>query len=165
MRAEQLARPVRAEPHRGLLGREIATSVVSAWLDVPVAGASLKTEDGAVDAGPVDPVDFAEWIPTGFVRVAVTRHHGQWYATATDFDIAGVGPDEGAAYRNLIKLLTAYLRSYYDEGRPYVDAIRRSPRPLHLERFTFLSTPVRRFLRARLSWRPTRRLVLPPDLD
>jgi len=63
------------------------------------------------------------------IRVSVTRDHGQYYACAEDFGIAGMGPTRGAALRDLAGLVDAYLRSYFAEGRSYEDALRRTTGP------------------------------------
>jgi hypothetical protein len=71
---------------------------------------------------------FFEWLESPFVRVAGFRKHGQWYAVAEDYNIAGMGPTEEAAYRDVAVLVEAYLRSCYRQGLTYKDSWRRVSR-------------------------------------
>lgn len=75
---------------------------------------------------PADP--FLDWLESPFIRVAGLRRHGQWYAIAEDYNIAGMGPTEEAAYLDVAVLVDAYLRSCHREGLSYREAWRRVPR-------------------------------------
>lgn len=73
---------------------------------------------------------FRDWLGSPIVHVTVRRQHDQYYAIAPSFDLAGVGATEADALRDLAGLLEAYLRSYFNEGRPYSAAVRsQGPRP------------------------------------
>ena len=88
-----------------------------------------------------DPPDrFAAWVDSHMVRVSLTRQHGQWYAVADDFGIAGVGRTKAAALRDAVGLVDTYLRSYFLGGRPYQEALRPSALPFWL----MLLTRIRR---------------------
>lgn len=71
---------------------------------------------------------FLDWLESPFIRVAGFRKHGQWYAVAEDYSIAGMCPTEEAAYRDMSALVEAYLRSCHREGLSYRDSKRRAPR-------------------------------------
>ncbi len=73
---------------------------------------------------------FRGWLGSPVIEVAIRRQHGQCYAIAPLFDVAGVGDTEQDALRDLTGLLETYLRSYFNEHRPYSDAVRRQPRGL-----------------------------------
>lgn len=93
--------------------RDIATQVgISA----------LKREPSAADCGDEMP-PFSAWLESPVIHVVIRRQHDQYYATADRFGIAGVGATKAAALRDVAGLVEAYLRSYFDEGRPFVDAI------------------------------------------
>jgi hypothetical protein len=68
--------------------------------------------------------DFRDWLPAFSVRTVVGRRFGQWYAVATDFRLAGMGASEQEAKEDLSGLLEAYLRSFYVQGRPFVETVR-----------------------------------------
>ncbi len=97
------------------------------------------------DKPKVDP--FWEWVDSPFIRVAATRRHGQWYAVAEDFRIAGGGATEADAYRDLAKLVFAYLRDCQREGMDYWDTMRRIPRRRKL--WNVVRSAVARLLRGR----------------
>jgi len=70
---------------------------------------------------------FRDWLSSPVIEVSIRRQHDQYYAVAPLFDLAGVGKTEGEALRDLTGLLEAYLRSCFNEGRPYSEAV-RAPR-------------------------------------
>jgi hypothetical protein len=93
--------------------------------------APVKQGGGLGDApvmGTDENREFAEWLPSLVIHVSVTRQHGQFYAVAKEFGIAGVGPTEDAACSNVARLIETYLRSYFREGRPYQDALKPAAR-------------------------------------
>lgn len=67
---------------------------------------------------------FSDWLGSSIIDVTLRRQHDQYYAIAHLFDIAGVGKTEDEALRDLTGLLEAYLRSCFEEGRPYSGAVR-----------------------------------------
>lgn len=67
---------------------------------------------------------FRSWLESTVIDVTVRRQHDQFYAVSELFDIAGVGKTEDEALRDLAGLLDAYLRSCFNEGRSYSEAIR-----------------------------------------
>jgi hypothetical protein len=68
---------------------------------------------------PEESEDFASWLGSPVVSVSLLRRHNQWYATADDFHVAGVGATEGEAYRDVAGLVDAYLHSCFAEGMTY----------------------------------------------
>lgn len=73
--------------------------------------------------------DFTAWLGSPIIRVSTTRQHGQWYACADAFGIAGTGSTKAAAYRKVGEMVEAYLRTYYIEGRTFDEATRARNRP------------------------------------
>ena len=71
---------------------------------------------------------FGDWLGSTVINVTIRRQHGQFYAAARLFGVVGVGRSEDEAVRDLAGLLHAYLRSYYNDSRPYADAVRAEPR-------------------------------------
>lgn len=71
---------------------------------------------------------FWDWIESPFIRVASVRRHGQWYAIAEDYRIATSGATEGEAYRDLARIVEAYLRSCHAAGTDYWSSMRQLPR-------------------------------------
>jgi hypothetical protein len=84
-----------------------------------VSFASISTQSTAKA-----PAGFKDWLLPVPIHALMGRKHGQWYALATDFQVVGVGLTEQAARNDLSGLLETYLRSIYDEGRPFDDAVR-----------------------------------------
>lgn len=75
---------------------------------------------------------FAAWLPEDAVfRAAIKRTGDHWYALAEEFDITGMGETPNAALREMFDLIEAYLRAFFEEGRPFDDALR--PIPLKLK--------------------------------
>lgn len=71
------------------------------------------------------PEGFVKWLPGDFkFRVLLEREHEQWFATAEDFTITGVGASIEAAAMQVIELVEVYLIAYFEEGKPY-EAARR----------------------------------------
>jgi hypothetical protein len=71
---------------------------------------------------------FDEWLPTDLVRVVVSQKHDQWYVVAQDFNIAGIGETKAEAERDLLRLVSTYLRSCYAANQSYEQARRPIPR-------------------------------------
>lgn len=78
---------------------------------------------------------FWDWLGTHFIRVATYRRHNQWYAIAEDFCLATSGKTEADAYRELARMVEAYLRSCHREGMDYWSSMRRLPRRVKLWHF------------------------------
>ena len=71
------------------------------------------------------PDGFAEWLPPGFEFTVLLEHeHDQWYATAEDFTISGVGPTVKAAVMDVIDLVEAYLVAHFEDGQPFAATLR-----------------------------------------
>ena len=87
---------------------------------------ALKRDPPDVDGGNAMQ-SFRDWLSSPVIEVSIRRQHDQYYAVAPLFDLAGVGKTEGEALRDLTGLLEAYLRSCFNEGRPYSEAV-RAPR-------------------------------------
>lgn len=93
--------------------------------------APLKEQDVRADVGSVSvsaPPEvrdgFHAWLPTRLaLRVEVVKQHGQWYATATEFSLAGVGLTQADAIRDMNGLVGAYLHSQFVDGRSYENAV------------------------------------------
>jgi hypothetical protein len=108
---------------------------------------------------------FDAWLVSPVIRVSVSSRHGQWYASADDFGIAGVGDSEADAYRDVSGLVETYLLMCFRDGLSYGDAVR--DRPASRERpWTALLRRVgrkaERITRVRLSSSHSRDLVLSP---
>jgi len=92
-----------------------------------VGHTALKRDQGNVDEGG-EMQSFRDWLGSPVIDVTIRRQHGQFYAVAHLFDVAGVGKTEDDALRDLTGLLETYLRSYFNEGRLYSDAVRAPSR-------------------------------------
>jgi predicted YcjX-like family ATPase len=117
----------------------------------------------APDTQRTDP--FWEWVQQPLIRVASRREHGQWYAIAEDYGIASTGTTEAEAYRDLARMVEAYLRSCYRDGMEFWATMRR------LSKWTKLKLLVRSILARALRGRAPEplgeegRFLLPDTLD
>jgi hypothetical protein len=133
-----------------------------------VPSTPLKADQPRADVdGVTSPVRldaFASWLGSPVIRVSLRRSHGQWYAVARDFGIAGVGRSQADAYRDVLRLVEAYLQAVFADGRPYTDAMRPMPngRPLR----AFITSVHRGLMRAQSRIAPgrEREVVLPSAL-
>src|SRR4051812_44151718 len=67
-------------------------------------------------------------LPEGSLARLYWQHAGnQWHVVAREFDVAGMGTTPEAAYDNVSKLVVAYLHDYFQDGRPFTDAVRKTP--------------------------------------
>jgi predicted RNase H-like HicB family nuclease len=89
-----------------------------------VGTSALKRDPAGVDGEGAVQQTFRSWLESTVIDVTVRRQHDQFYAVSELFDIAGVGKTEDEALRDLAGLLDAYLRSCFNEGRSYSEAIR-----------------------------------------
>jgi hypothetical protein len=69
----------------------------------------------------------AGWPDNFDVSIWLLKEEGQWSALATEFNVAGMGPDQDAALQNLQDNVSAYLVSYMADGATFNDARRRIP--------------------------------------
>lgn len=127
----------------------------AAWYGLGVAARDPSVAPRA-GAGQADPEEFLDWLGSRVVKVYLIREHGQWYAVVEDFGLSGVGKSQNAALSDVTGLVEAYLRSYYEEGRPYHEALRQPKKSV----WTLAARVVARLRRAR----QTRRLALPSAL-
>jgi hypothetical protein len=106
---------------------------------------------------------FGAWLDSPIVHITIRHQHDQYYATADRFGVAGVGTTEAEALRDVAGLVEAYLRSYFNEGRAYGDAVRAPQTSLSARLmpglvFTLLSEILGRIFERRMQ------LVLPGAL-
>ena len=58
---------------------------------------------------------------------------GRWFALVEEFDITGMGGSEGAAVRDMVHLLAAYLWAHFRDGTPFAQTLRPIPTKLKFE--------------------------------
>jgi predicted YcjX-like family ATPase len=71
---------------------------------------------------------FWEWVEQPLIRTASVRENGQWYAVAEDYGIASAAQTEAEAYRELARMVEAYLRSCQRDGMDFWATMRRLPK-------------------------------------
>jgi hypothetical protein len=102
-------------------------SDAASWYNPQVAASpSLKNLGSGADPVGVTPREsgFDAWLPTRSFSVVLTHQHDQWYATATAFGIAGVGPTKDAACVDAEGLVRTYLMSCFESGVTFAEAQR-----------------------------------------
>jgi hypothetical protein len=106
----------------------------------PLRGDLAPADDAAVvsPTATSEEDEFAAWLPAPVfsVPITVSQQHGQWYAEALDFGVAGMGKSKAAAERDLNRLVHAYLDSCFLDGRSYEEALRPRPVPRSLRLLT-----------------------------
>jgi hypothetical protein len=87
---------------------------------------SMARGDGLqLHASASAPSEFAGWLPEDFsLQLMVRREHGNWYATAREFTVTGMGDSPRSAVREAAELVVDYLLAYFRDGQPY-EAARR----------------------------------------
>ena len=72
----------------------------------------------------VKPVPPSGWPELVESPVFTQRRESSWFAICVEFDIAGTGPTEASALREMDELVCDYLNNSLAEGLPY-DAVQR----------------------------------------
>src|SRR4051794_268797 len=83
----------------------------------------------AADA-PISPPWHSAWPKHHAVlEVSLSRQRGQWYASADEFAIVGLGATKAEACRDVASLVEAYIRRCIADGMSYEEAVDARRRP------------------------------------
>jgi hypothetical protein len=88
-----------------------------------------------IEAASAEVEPFVRWlndVDDFAVDIAVKKEHGDWFALVLQFDITGTGATRHEAITEVLHLLFAYLRAYFDDGAEFAAALRPVPRSLRL---------------------------------